>query len=95
MSINKSEAIHAVTMRLFRDQAVTISKTNDSVTIGCKNSSEANDVFEWLCQITGQYGSVEEWLDEIESFSMRRERLDDLGIMEPWLKSAFDAGRGV
>lgn len=87
--------VHAIVMRLFADQALTISKSGDQVTIGCESGDDAESVFEWLANITGQYESVDGWLDEIELFGSRRERLDNPRVMESWLKAAFDAGRGV
>lgn len=40
------------------------------------------------------YRSFDEWLDEIENFSTRRERLlDELGgAALPWVKAAWDLG---
>lgn len=79
---------------LFKEQALTISQSGNDVSIQCSDRNDANSVFEWLTNITGTYESVDEWLDEIESFSTRRERLNN-PEMELWLKAAFDAGRGT
>jgi hypothetical protein len=86
--------LHCDVMRLFREQSIMISKSGSEVCVQCKSSDDANTVFEWLASITGKYATVDEWLDEIESFSMRRERLDDPKLMEPWIRAAFDAGSG-
>lgn len=42
--------------------------------------------------------TFDEWLDEIEVFSARRERLyedikDDIEIVDKWLKAAYNVGR--
>lgn len=83
---------HAVAMRLFREETVTFSKSGASVSIQCKTADDANSLLTWLSSIDGKYGTVEDWLDEIETFSLRRERLDNPIVMEPWVRAAFNAG---
>ena len=83
---------HAAAMKLFREQAITISMEGSCVSLNCDNWNDADAMFSWLTAINGKYGSVDEWLDEIEAFSTRRERLDDTSRLEPWLRAAFDAG---
>lgn len=88
----KSDRMHSAAMTLFREQAVTISKMGSCVSLNCDNYDDAETMFSWLAAITGRYGTVDNWLDEIETFSTRRERLDDAARLEPWLRAAFDAG---
>jgi len=86
--------VHVAAMRLFREKALTISKSGKSVSIHCDSDDDADVVFAWLTSITGRYGSVDEWLDEMESFSSRRERLDHPRVIESWIRTAFALGGG-
>ena len=46
-----SAPVHAVVMQLFREQALTISKSGSGVSIQCENGGDANAVFGWLADI--------------------------------------------
>jgi len=37
--------------KLFHDQAVTINKSGDHVSIQCDSAEDAEKVFEWLCEV--------------------------------------------
>ena len=47
--------VYAVIMRLFREQAFTISKSGSNVSVECENGDDANAVFEWLVSINNRY----------------------------------------
>jgi hypothetical protein len=85
-------SLHPIVMRLFREQSVTISKLGSKVFVHCENVDNANSVFEWLASINGKYETVDDWLNEIEAFALRRERIDNPMVVEPWVRAAFDAG---
>lgn len=46
--------IREISRRLFRQQAVTISKSGADVVIQCENCDDAHNVFEWLTQVGGR-----------------------------------------
>ena len=83
---------HAEAMRIFREQAATICKSGTSVLLRCDNHDDACHLFEWLSSINGRYETIDDWLDEIESFSLRRERIENFDTVERWLAEAFQAG---
>jgi hypothetical protein len=86
---------HAVVMQLFQQQAITIAKSGADVMLYCSTPDDANAVFEWLAAITGKYPTVDAWLGEIESHSVRQERVPDPSNTLPWLTAAFNAGCGL
>jgi hypothetical protein len=92
---NSATAAHERAMKAFRAKNLSFSKKGTTITIACPTNAEAENVLAWLNQIEGTYGSVDEWLDEIEVFAMRRERLPDPDNIYPWLRAAFAAGRGI
>ena len=48
-SNSKSAAlVHGIVLRLFDEQALTVSKSGDTVKIQCDNCDDAENVFEWL-----------------------------------------------
>jgi hypothetical protein len=48
------KAIQEAAMKLFREEAFTLSKDGSDVTLSCDNGDEANTLFDWLCDITGE-----------------------------------------
>lgn len=40
--------VHAIVLRLFDEQSLTVSKSGDTVKIQCDNADDSENVFEWL-----------------------------------------------
>jgi hypothetical protein len=41
-------SLHPIVLRLFDEQALTVSKSGDTVKIQCDNADDSENVFEWL-----------------------------------------------
>jgi hypothetical protein len=46
-----SAPAHEAAIRLFEDQALTISKAGSKVSVQCDNDDDANAIFKWLSDI--------------------------------------------
>lgn len=80
---------------VLKERRFTLSRLHKSITLQCNTVTDAIDLYDFLEKFTAKYNNVDEFLNEIENFSTRKERLlEEIGPTGlKWVIAAFNAAR--